>query len=176
MRDKADSRKAMGTMQVWTRQSWRYYHSVAMCLSWQHIIFLAGLMELGMWFNSEGSNASEGRYELHVGWWQEVVGSNYSFFYKRFYLFLERGEGGRRRGREKSMCGCFSHAPYWKPDLQPRHVPWLGVEPATLWFRGQHSIHWATPARANIILNIRWLPNIYSQGVSNVRKVYSWYC
>ena len=22
----------------------------------------------------------------------------------------------------------------WRPGLQPRHVPWLGIEPATLWF------------------------------------------
>ena len=46
------------------------------------------------------------------------------------------------------MCGCLSHTPYWGPGLQPRHVPWLEIEPATLWFTGQHSIHWATPAKA----------------------------
>ena len=45
------------------------------------------------------------------------------------------------------MCGYFSHAPYWGPGPQPRHVPWLGIEPATLWFTGQHSVHWATPPR-----------------------------
>ena len=48
------------------------------------------------------------------------------------------------------MCGCLSHAPYWGPGLQPTHVPWLGIKPATLWFSGQHSIHWATPARASL--------------------------
>ena len=32
------------------------------------------------------------------------------------------------------MCGCFSHTPYWGPGLWPSHVPWLGIEPATLWF------------------------------------------
>ena len=32
--------------------------------------------------------------------------------------------------------------------LQPKHVLWLGIEPATLWFADWHSIHWATPARA----------------------------
>ena len=47
-------------------------------------------------------------------------------FFKDFiYLFSERGEG-RKRGRETSMCGCLSHAPYWGPGLKPRHVPWLG--------------------------------------------------
>ena len=38
-------------------------------------------------------------------------------FLKRFYLFILERKGGRKRGREKSMCGCLSHAPYWGPDL-----------------------------------------------------------
>ena len=46
------------------------------------------------------------------------------------------------------MCGCLSSAPYWGPDSQPRHVPWLGIKSVTLWFMGQHSVHWATPGRA----------------------------
>ena len=46
------------------------------------------------------------------------------------------------------MCGCLSHALQWGPGPQPRPVPWLAIEPATLWFAGQHSIHRATPARA----------------------------
>ena len=29
------------------------------------------------------------------------------------------------------------------------HVPRLGIQPSTFRFTGQHSIHWATPARAN---------------------------
>ena len=33
-----------------------------------------------------------------------------------------------------------------------RHVPWLGIEPGTIWFTGQHSIHWATPVRAKIFI------------------------
>ena len=28
------------------------------------------------------------------------------------------------------------------------HVSWLGIQLATLWFAVQHSIHWATPAKA----------------------------
>ena len=47
------------------------------------------------------------------------------------------------------MCGCLLHTHYWGPDPQPRHVSWLGIKLATPWFTGQHSIHWATPARAN---------------------------
>ena len=35
-----------------------------------------------------------------------------SFFKKRFYLFIFReGKGERKRGRETSMCGCFSRTP-----------------------------------------------------------------
>ena len=46
------------------------------------------------------------------------------------------------------MCGCLSHASDWGPGPQPRHVPWLGIEPATLWFSGLCSIHWPIPDRA----------------------------
>ena len=34
------------------------------------------------------------------------------------------------------------------PNPQPRCVPWLGIQPATLWSRGWHPTHWATLARA----------------------------
>ena len=50
------------------------------------------------------------------------------------YLFLGREEGRKKRGRETSMCGCLSPAPHWGPGPQPRPVPWLGIEPVTLWF------------------------------------------
>ena len=46
------------------------------------------------------------------------------------------------------MCDFLSHDPHQGPGLQPRHVPWLGIKPGTLWFAGWCSIHWATPARA----------------------------
>ena len=72
----------------------------------------------------------------------------YIFCFKDFiYLFLERGEG-RKRGKETPVCGCLSSTPYWGPGLQPRHVPWLGIEPVTLWFAGWCSIPWAPPGRA----------------------------
>ena len=61
--------------------------------------------------------------------------SNYQFigFLKIFYLFIFReGKGGRKRRRETSMSGCLSSAPYWVPGPQPRHVPWLGIQLATL--------------------------------------------
>ena len=74
----------------------------------------------------------------------------YVCMYVCMYLFfLEReGKSGRKKRRVISVCGCLLHSPNWGHGLQPRHVPWLGIEPVTLWFTSQHSIHWATPARA----------------------------
>ena len=57
------------------------------------------------------------------------------------------------------MCGCLLHAPYCRPGLQPRHVPWLGIEPVTLWFVRQCSVHWATPARLTVDLDDIFLMN-----------------
>ena len=45
------------------------------------------------------------------------------FLFKDFYLFLERGKGRRKKGRETLICGCLSHVPHWEPGPQPRHVP-----------------------------------------------------
>ena len=60
-------------------------------------------------------------------------------FFKDFiYLFLEMGREGEREG-EKYQCVVASC------------VPRLGIEPATLWFTVQHSIHWATAARAVLL-------------------------
>ena len=70
------------------------------------------------------------------------------------FIFRE-GKGGRKRGTEISMCSCLSCGPHWGPGPQPRHMPWLGIEPVTLWFAGWHSIHWATPTRAeNLYLRL----------------------
>ena len=55
------------------------------------------------------------------------------------------------------MCGCISHTLDWGPGPQPRHEPWLGIEPATLWVAGRHSIHWATPARAIFFFSLHFL-------------------
>ena len=65
-----------------------------------------------------------------------------TFLKKDFIFFIFRGWG-----REGKREGNISSAPYWGPGGQPRHVPWLQIKPATVWFTGQDSIHWATPAR-----------------------------
>ena len=74
---------------------------------------------------------------------------SFLFLKKDFiYLFLERGEGREKeRVRHSNVWLLLAH-PHQRPKPQPRHVPWLGIELATLWFSGRHSIHWATPARA----------------------------
>ena len=75
-----------------------------------------------------------------------MVGS--FFFFLRFYLFIFREQGREEeREREMSMCGCLSRGPHWGPGLQPRHVPWLGVQPVTL-VHSLLSTHCVTPARA----------------------------
>ena len=69
-------------------------------------------------------------------------------FLKRFYLFIFReGKGGRERGRETSICGCLSRTPplgTW-PATQACALDWE-LNQVT----GQHSVHWATPARAKM--------------------------
>ena len=64
------------------------------------------------------------------------------------YLFLDRGEGKKKEKEGNRMCGCLLCTSNWRPGPQPRHVPWSVIEPVILWFTGWHSIHWATPARA----------------------------
>ena len=70
-----------------------------------------------------------------------------------FIYFIE-GTGGRKRGKETSMCGCLLCAPYWVPGPQSRHMPWLGIGLVTLWLAGWRSIHWTTPARASVHFNV----------------------
>ena len=50
------------------------------------------------------------------------------------------------------MCGCLSSSPDQGPGLQPRHVSWLGIEPAIFGFTGWYSTHWATPAGAQFLI------------------------
>ena len=74
----------------------------------------------------------------------------YYYFLLRFYLFIFRevGKGGRKREWNIRVWLPLAH-PTLPSGLQPRHVPWLGIKPAMLWFAGLLSIHWATPARAS---------------------------
>ena len=38
------------------------------------------------------------------------------------------------------MCGCLSCTPYWKPGLQPRHVPWPGISLNVMFPRSVHTV------------------------------------
>ena len=68
-----------------------------------------------------------------------------SFFFLKilFIYFRERWKEGGREGEKHQL----------ETGLQPRHVLWLETKPATFWSEGWHSIHWATPARAEKVLN-----------------------
>ena len=82
-----------------------------------------------------------------------LINSSYLFLKKILFIFRERGSEREREG-EKHWCardtsiGCLLHAPNWGPSPQPKHVPWLGIEPMTFWFSSWHSVHWVTPVRA----------------------------
>ena len=86
----------------------------------------------------------------------------YGFFseYLFIYLFLDSGEGREKEG-EKHQCVVASRTPpllgTW--STPQACVPWLGTEPATLWFTAQHSIHWAAPARTELH-SFLWLNKI----------------
>ena len=88
-----------------------------------------------------------------------------SFFFLRFYLFTFR-EKERQRERERNnnmretSVSCLLHTTNQGPGPQPRHVPWLGIEPVTFQFTSWHSSHWAIPARASSgILEPLFLPS-----------------
>ena len=59
------------------------------------------------------------------GHWEEVL-----FIYLFIYLLLERWEG-RKRERNINAWLPPMRSPHWGPGPKPRHVPWLGIEPAT---------------------------------------------
>ena len=91
-----------------------------------------------------------------------VCKSSFFLLFKKdfiYLLFKERGTEGERGGKHQH--GVASHVP-----------PLLGTWPATqagaltgnvtsdpFWFAGQHSVHWATPARAFFYFNIKKYQN-----------------
>ena len=60
-----------------------------------------------------------------------------------FYLFIyrQRGREGEREGKKRQYLVASCMPRMGEAGPQPRHVPQLGIEPVTLWFTGQHSIH-----------------------------------
>ena len=95
-------------------------------------------------------------------YWQGPFSFLFFFFFLRFLFiyFKQRRREGEKEG-EKHQCVVAScTSPCGGPGLQPSHVPWLGIELATLWFAGRYSIHWATLAREGT----PFLVQLYTRG------------
>lgn len=71
-------------------------------------------------------------------------------FFKCFYWFEKRKE--RETDQNIYWLPPICMYPDLGPKLQPSHVPWLGMELATLWCTGQRTATQATPARAPLFL------------------------
>ena len=119
---------------------------------------------------------SEAQFSIHSSMREMLLYLKYSFiffFLDFIYLFIERGEG-KKEGREgnihvlgETSISCLSHAPNLAynlgPGLQPRHMPWWGIEPVTFWFSGQHSIHWVTPVSVQTFFTLRLYLTLFFQ-------------
>ena len=84
---------------------------------------------------------------LLLPWRIKTFSLTLEFFLK--FIFRVRG---REKDRERNInvwLPLIPYAPKWGPGWQPRHGPWLWSERVTLWFTGQHSIHWAPPAEVD---------------------------
>ena len=71
---------------------------------------------------------------------QELI-AHFFFF---FFLRERERKGGRKRGREASMCGCLSCASHWGSGHQTRHMPLTGNQTIDPWLTGWHSIPQST--------------------------------
>ena len=110
---------------------------------------------------------------------------SHSFCFKDF-MYLERGKG-REKERERNIDVREKHKPVASgtlpnlgPNLQPRHVPWSRIEPATLCFAEWCPTNWATPVRAKpflIFWNLLILLNIIlytSFSINRCRSTLLW--
>ena len=74
--------------------------------------------------------------------YSSVCLSIYLSIYLFIYLFGERIREGEKHWCEReTSVGCHCMCPDWGHNLQPRHVPWLGIEPMTFQFTGWESSH-----------------------------------
>ena len=70
---------------------------------------------------------------------------------KKNYIFIFKREGRGEKQRERNIDQLpLIRAPNRGPNLQPRHVPWLGVEAVTSHFAGQWPTKGAALVRATI--------------------------
>ena len=73
---------------------------------------------------------------------------------------MREGKGGRKRGRETSMCSCLLHTPYWEPGLQPRHEPYTGnriTDPLV----HRPTLNLLSHTSRGCLLFINWLPSVF---------------
>ena len=58
-----------------------------------------------------------------------------ALFFKKDLIdrLIDWEKEGEREGDKYKLVAPL-HTPYWGPGPQPRHVPWLGIKLATLWF------------------------------------------
>ena len=75
---------------------------------------------------------------------------SFNNFFKDIFIFRERGGEGEREGVKHQCVVACCVSPTGDVACNPGMCPRSGIELATHWFTGQHSIHWATPARAKI--------------------------
>ena len=82
-----------------------------------------------------------------------MKGSRFLFIYLN--IVVSREKEGREKEKERNIDVREKHQSVAShihsnrgPNLQPRRVPWLGTEPATLWSTEQCPTHWATLVRA----------------------------
>ena len=101
---------------------------------------------LSRWLD-DSVEKSKGYFSLisnfQLSWFFSVLKMLFNFFYRE-------GKGERKLRRNINQLPLV-HAPQ-EMNLQPRHVPWLGIKPATFCFAGQCPTNWATPARAPLFL------------------------
>ena len=83
----------------------------------------------------------------------------YDVSYGFFFYLRERGREGeieweKHRCARDALIGCLSHAANWVPGLQPRHVPWLGIQQRPfLWWAGTYSTEPYLPGQLSVFIN-----------------------
>ena len=89
--------------------------------------------------------------EYREGWLVVTLGFLKKILFIYLLIFRERereGERGREKHQyERESLNNLVKCPNWGPNLQPRHVPWLGIGLATFCFVGWRPTHWATRIR-----------------------------
>ena len=60
---------------------------------------------------------------VHFAWALTYECHTHTHTHTLYFFIVREGKGGRKRGRETSMCGCLSRTPYWGPAHNPGMCP-----------------------------------------------------